>query len=106
MIKNGEYYLITTDNWFTAPDGERYCAVWGKTEIKTTEEIFNFTPKRPSTNWFIIVGKEESKQIIIAGCQIHFAIRCNERPFYKMGTYLRNEKTDEELPYNNIYFTE
>ena len=26
-------YLITTDNWFYAPDGKEYRAAWGDVEI-------------------------------------------------------------------------
>lgn len=26
-------YLITTDSWFTAPDGKDYKAAWGEVEI-------------------------------------------------------------------------
>lgn len=72
-IKQGEYYLVTTDGWFIAPDGQQYRSVWGKCHIKTTEEILGFTPQRPSTNWFLCVGNA-----ILAGCQVHYIIKCDE----------------------------
>lgn len=75
ILKQGENYLVTTDGWFIAPDGEQYRSVWGKCNIKTTEEIFGFTPSRPSTNWFLCVGNA-----IIAGCHIHYIIKCDNQP--------------------------
>ena len=79
MIKNGEYYLITTDNWFIAPDGQQYKSAWGECELITTEQAFGFKPSRPSTNWFCKVGKGENS-LVIAGCQIHYAVKCTNRP--------------------------
>lgn len=32
-------YLITTDAWFIAPDGQQYKAVWGDVEIVTDEVL-------------------------------------------------------------------
>ena len=103
MIKNREKYLINCDSWFVAPDGEYYNSAWGTCKILTTEEIFNFKPLRPSTNWFIQVGEEEDS-IIIAGCQIHFAIKCNIQPKKKKGSY--NNKDGVLVSINRIYFTE
>lgn len=71
-------YLINTDNWFTAPDGKNYKAVWGETEI-IEDTFLGLKTNRNSTNWFAKVGTE-NKHVIIAGCQIHYAIKCNERP--------------------------
>jgi hypothetical protein len=68
MIENGQRYLVTTDNWFFAPNGDQYKAAWGKCEIKNIKEVFGFDPIRPSTNWYLEVGSD-SKKIIIAGCQ-------------------------------------
>ncbi len=82
FIEQGEYYLVTTDGWFVAPDGEQYRSVWGKCYIKTTEEVFGFTPQRPSTNWFLCVGK-----VIIAGCHIHYLIKSDARPALESNFY-------------------
>jgi len=75
IIEEGKNYLVTTDGWFIAPDGEQYRSVWGKCTIKTTEETLGMTPIRPSTNWFLCVGKT-----IIAGCHIHYLIQCDKKP--------------------------
>jgi hypothetical protein len=82
IIKEGETYLITTSGWFIAPDGEQYRSVWGKCYIYTTEEILGFTPIRPSTNWFLNIGG-----MIIAGCQIHYIIKCESKPQVESNFY-------------------
>ncbi len=71
-------YLITTDAWFYAPDGKQYRAVYGNVEILGDNALGIKTNAR-SSNWFAKVGTELS-HIIIAGCQIHYAIRTDEVP--------------------------
>lgn len=71
-------YLITTDSWFTAPNGKQYKAAWGEVEI-VEDTILELKTNKNSTNWFAKVGSEE-KHIIIAGCQIHYAVKSNEQP--------------------------
>lgn len=71
-------YLITTDAWFYAPDGKQYKAAWG--DVQIIEDTFlGLKTNRNSTNWFAKVGSEQ-KHVVIAGCQIHYAIKCNEKP--------------------------
>ncbi len=93
MIKNDKCYLITTDNWFYAPDGEQYRSVWGYFEI-----INKFTPLKPSTDWFLKCGK-----LIIAGSQIHYIIECEKKP--KIQTKTR-EGNGEITIHKNIYIPE
>lgn len=71
-------YLITTDNWFTAPNGKQYRAAWGNVEI-VNDSILGLKTNRMSTNWFAKVGSED-KHVIIAGCQIHYATKCSNKP--------------------------
>lgn len=71
-------YLITTDNWFFAPDGRQYKAIWGNVEL-VSDSILGIKTNRISTNWFAKVGSE-ANHVIIAGCQIHYAIRCESKP--------------------------
>lgn len=73
-----ERYLITTDNWFIAPDGLQYRAVWGTTEI-IEDSTLGLKTNRNSTNWYAKVGSNEN-HVIVAGCQIHYAVKCNEKP--------------------------
>ncbi|QCW21782.1 hypothetical protein [Flavobacterium phage V186] len=71
-------YLITTDAWFYAPDGKQYRAVCGDVEI-LSDNVLGIKTNVRSSNWFVKVGTELS-HIIIAGCQIHYAIRTDEVP--------------------------
>jgi hypothetical protein len=84
-IKEGEYYLVNTDGWWYAPDGIQYKAIWGKASIIKTEEALGFTPIRPSTNWFICIGN-----MIIAGCQIHYLMKCPNKPSILCNTWMDN----------------
>jgi hypothetical protein len=71
-------YLITTDNYFFGPDGKAYRAVWGPVEI-LSDEVLGIITNRNSTNWFIKCGDKEN-HIIVAGCQINYVLKCNNRP--------------------------
>lgn len=103
MITDNEYYLITANNWFYGPDGESYRAVWGKAKVFEAKTVFGINPIR-STNWFMKVG-EGDKSVLMAGCQIHYAMRCDKRPTIKEGTYARTDQT-QLIPLNNIWLTE
>lgn len=71
-------YLITTDRYFVAPDGKTYTAVWG--DVKLVEDsILGVKTNRNSANWYAVVGAN-GKEIIVAGCQIFYAIKCEEKP--------------------------
>jgi hypothetical protein len=104
MIVNGEYHLITTDSYFLAPDGEEYRSAWGRCFIIEAKEAFGFVPLRPSTNWFCRVGDGENS-IIIAGCQIHYAVQCETKPFKRPERY-NHETTQVPIVANKIYFAE
>ena len=67
-------YLITTDNWFVAPDGSQYKAVYGECVVMA-DDVLGVKTNAKSTNWFVRVG-DESNHIVIAGCQIHYAVKC------------------------------
>jgi len=71
-------YLITTDSWFIAPDGGQYQAVWGDVEI-VQDSFLGIKTNSRSSNWFAKVGNKED-HVIISGCQIHYAIKCNSKP--------------------------
>lgn len=74
-----ENFLITTDAWFVAPDGQQYRAVWGKVTVHTDEETLGIKTNAKSSNWYVLVGSEE-KRVVIAGCQIHYACVSKEKP--------------------------
>ena len=71
-------YLITTDAWFYAPDGQQYKCAWGEIEI-LNDGILGVKTNRLSSNWFAKIGNEEN-HVIVAGCQIHYAVRCKNKP--------------------------
>ena len=99
-------YLITTDNWFYAPDGLKYRAAWGNVQIKSDETLGLITNKN-STNWYAIVG-DNNKEIVIAGCQIHYAVKCRNKPNtnkVKEATYSDKGLTVYERP-TEIYIAE
>ncbi len=73
-----EKYLITTDQWFYAPDGKQYRGVWGEVEI-LSDNILGIKTNARSSNWFVRIGSEEN-HVIIAGCQIHYAVRSENKP--------------------------
>jgi len=106
MIKSGQKYLITTDSWFIAPDGEQYRSAWGTCQLKNIEEVFGFSPSRPSTNWYLEIGKD-GKEIVVAGCQIHYAVRSEEIPSDKFKDITYTDK-DTQMTYQGtrIYLAE
>lgn len=67
--------LITTNDWFLAPDGQSYKAVWGTVVIKRSEDLLGIKPHN-YVNWFAVINGS----CIIAGCQIHYAVVCDEKP--------------------------
>lgn len=87
-----------------APDGEQYLGTWGKCNIVEAKDCFGFIPLRPSTNWFCQVGEGEG-MIIIAGCHIHYAVKCSKPPVIKAGTY-QHEVTKDQVVCNKIYLAE
>ena len=71
-------FLITTDDWFYAPDGKQYKAVWGNIEV-LDDSIWGIKTNRNASNWYAKIGSED-KHVIIAGCQIHYSVKCDEKP--------------------------
>jgi len=103
MIKNGEKYLVTSDSWFYGTDGNQYKSAYGICKIVEFKEAFGFVPQRPSTNWLMQIGEGEN-QVIIAGCQIHQLVKCDNKPIYRPGTFF--DAQGAEMPNNSIFFTE
>lgn len=70
-INVGEKALVTVDNWFYAPDGHQYRAVFGTIHaVRTAEDSLGVKPNGRSTNWYLEIGN-----VTIAGCQVHYALR-------------------------------
>jgi hypothetical protein len=70
-ISIGDKVLVTCDNWFYAPDGQNYRAVFGTVKaVRTAEDALGVRPNGKSTNWYAEVGN-----MMIAGCQIHYVVK-------------------------------
>lgn len=71
-MKVGAKVLITTDAFFYAPDGNAYRAVWGTVRsLNDDQSSLGIRTNARSTNWYLLIGN-----MLIAGCQIHYAIEC------------------------------
>jgi len=70
----GKKVLATTNEWFIAPDGKQYKAVFGTLRsINDAKEAFGFVPSRGHASWFIQIGN-----VHIAGCQLLYCVEANE----------------------------
>lgn len=97
-------YLITTDNWFYAPDGVCYKAVWGEVIVLQDDKTLGIKTNIRSTNWYVKVGTDEN-HVIIAGCQIHYAVKTDIQPNnHKADSYdIVNGEVKEYLRPSHIY---
>ena len=69
----GDKVLITTSNWFYAPDGRTYRAVFGTVHgILDDKGTLGIATNKNSSNWYVSIGN-----LIVAGCQIHYAVKTN-----------------------------
>lgn len=75
MDFSGKRVLITTSEWFYAPDGQSYRAIWGSAEVQKSEDLLGVKPHNYA-NWFAVVNGT----FLIAGCQIHYVMLCEEKP--------------------------
>lgn len=56
-ITPGKTALVTVDNWFYAPDGRMYRAVFGTVKgARTAEKTLGVRPNGKSTNWYLEIG--------------------------------------------------
>jgi hypothetical protein len=70
----GTKVLVTTTEWFFAPDGEQYRAVFGTLKgVHSDKDILGIKTNRLSADWYVQIGN-----LTIAGCQIKFAIETNK----------------------------
>lgn len=75
----GKKYLITVDDWFYAPDGKQYHAVFGTIQgFHNSLETLGIKVNIRSADWYMSIGNGNTMSI--AGCRIHYAIQtdnCN-----------------------------
>jgi hypothetical protein len=81
--------LITTSNWFTAPDGKQYKSVWGTLNgVHEASKQFGFIPNRAHANWFIEVG-----DMTIMGCQVMYITKTEEPNLGEVEEWFKDEKS-------------
>lgn len=79
----GKNYLITTDDWFYAPNGKKYKSVWGKLHgAFSSEETLGVKTNAKSTNWYVQIGN-----MTLAGCRIHYIVRADKVSFNEIFDY-------------------
>lgn len=70
----GRNVLVTCSEWFFAPDGQNYKAVFGKLKnVHKDENVMGFPVNRSHANWFMEIGG-----MCIAGCQVKYIIQTDE----------------------------
>lgn len=103
-IQPGQKALVTTSEWFYAPDGMQYRAVFGTVKAaRTAEESLGVRPNGKSTNWYLEIGN-----VTIAGCQIHYAVRCDSchaGPVVEWSPQGGDTTTERSRP-SSIYFAD
>jgi len=79
-IQIGKKVLLTTNDWFRAPDGNSYKAVYGTIKaVLSDNEFLGIKTNRHSTNWYVEIGN-----MTVAGCQVFYAVETDKCSF---GTY-------------------
>lgn len=106
MLQNiGKKVLITTSNWFIAPDGKDYRAVHGTLKgVHEAGKSLGFIPNRAHANWFIEVGA-----MIIMGCQVMYVVECENVEKGNTTDYKYSEQTSSIVSYEkptSIYITD
>jgi hypothetical protein len=100
-MKIGDKVLVTTNNWFYAPNGTQCHAVWGTVKSIPDAEIFwGLKTNRNSTNWYLEIG-----DMIIAGCQIYYIIKTDRPNFGEVDDFepTTDGVTFQKAPFSRIY---
>ena len=93
QLQVGQKALITVDNWFYAPDGNVYKAAWGTVRaVQSDQETLGIKTNVKSTNWYVQLGN-----LVVAGCQIHYAVRADQVHLGDVESY--TEKDGQCLKY-------
>lgn len=99
-IEVGKKALITADQWFVAPDGKQYRAVFGTVRaVLSSEATLGVKTNARSTNWYVEIGC-----MTLAGCQIHYAIRADQCNLGPANDYvIRDEGLVEYVKPSSIF---
>jgi hypothetical protein len=88
LFDESKKFVVTTSEWFIAPDGKHYKAVWGKVKVFKDDETLGIKTNHNSANWYAIIG-EGDQAVIVAGCQIKYACVSMNKPKLERYTELR-----------------
>ena len=96
----GQKMLITTDNYFVAPDGRQYRSAFGTClGVQDAEDSLGLRNNRGSSNWYVMLG-----DLLIAGCQIHYAVACEDVYLGKVEEYTLHEGVRKEFTQNSLIY--
>lgn len=85
--KVGRNILVTTHDWFYAPDGRQYKAAWGTLNaIEADEKTLGIRTNARSTNWYMRLGN-----MTIAGCQVFYVVDTNKVNFGDVEDFNQHE---------------
>lgn len=94
----GKKYLITVDDWFLAPDGRMYRAVFGTIQgFHNSFETLGIKVNSRSADWYMSIG--DGTTMSIAGCRIHYAIKtdsCVFQPVEGSDSHIFNSDADDD----------
>jgi hypothetical protein len=81
MIVNGSRVLITTDEFFCAPDGNFYRCIYGRAWIHKFEEALGFKPQGHA-NWMVRICRDEDNEngVTLAGCRVNYFVKMDTPP--------------------------
>ncbi len=96
----GDRVLATCDNYFVAPNGQLYRAVFGTLHaVSSAEDTLGIKPNGKSTNWYLQIG-----DMTIAGCQVHYLIKTDKCTFGVVPTQnLQNGEMVTSLMTTSVY---
>lgn len=96
----GDKILVTTDNWFYAPDGAQYRAAFGTVHaVSTAEDTLGVRPNGKSTNWYMQVGC-----LTIAGCQVHYVVKTDTCNLGRAKDWAHHDGACTEYERNSVIF--
>lgn len=99
-FEKGQRMLITTDCFFVAPDGKQYRSAWGVCKgVVDAETALGIKTNRGSSNWYVLLGN-----LLIAGCQIHYAITCDHVNLGTTSAYELNGGQRVNYPADSIIY--
>lgn len=97
----GKKVLVTTSDWFYAPDGLEYKAVFGTLKaIEESSKIVGFNTTRGHyANWVYTIGN-----LVVMGCQVQYIVYTDEVNSTQMVSDWHSDHGVIQRP-NRIYIT-